>query len=207
VGGNLVHHPDKVSTPTVDLSTVKLLIKSVISTPGARFATFDLKDFYMGTPMARKEYMCIHIASIPKSIIDQYALADKAHKGLVLVKISKGMYGLPQVGILAFNQLKSHITTHDYDPCITVLMVRTTLVDGRSDYHIGNKLHGELLHIIIYTAIHLMTISLKNFLIIYPNEKLRQIWVDVMAMNHYLTGISIWSFLEHLMTLTILLRS
>jgi hypothetical protein len=48
VGGNLVHYPDKVSIPTADLSTVKLLLKSVISTPGARFATFDLKDFYLG---------------------------------------------------------------------------------------------------------------------------------------------------------------
>jgi hypothetical protein len=57
VGGNLVHYPDKVSTPTADLSTVKLLLKSVISTPSAHFATFDLKDFYLGTPMMRKEYM------------------------------------------------------------------------------------------------------------------------------------------------------
>jgi hypothetical protein len=61
--------------------------------------------------------MRIPLASIPKSIIDQYALADKAHKGLVLVEISKGMYGLPQAGILAFNQIKNHLTTHDYAPC------------------------------------------------------------------------------------------
>jgi hypothetical protein len=61
--------------------------------------------------------MRIPIASIPKSIIDQYALAEKAHKGLVLVEISNGMYGLPQAGILAFNQLKSHLANHDYTPC------------------------------------------------------------------------------------------
>jgi hypothetical protein len=61
--------------------------------------------------------MCIPLASIPQSIIDQYALADKAQKGLVLVEISKGMYGLPQSGILAFNQLKTHLATHDYAPC------------------------------------------------------------------------------------------
>jgi hypothetical protein len=33
VGGNLVQYPDKVSTPTVNLSTVKMLLNSVISTP------------------------------------------------------------------------------------------------------------------------------------------------------------------------------
>jgi hypothetical protein len=27
------------------------------------------------------------------------------------------MYGLPQAGILAFNQLKTHLTTHGYAPC------------------------------------------------------------------------------------------
>jgi hypothetical protein len=117
VGGNLVHYPDKVSTPAADLSTVKLLLNSVISTPGARFATFDLKDFYLGTPMMRKEYMRIPLTSIPQTMIDQYELLAKAHKGFVLVEISKGMYGLPQAGILAFNQLKSHLTTHGYAPC------------------------------------------------------------------------------------------
>jgi hypothetical protein len=54
VGGNLIHYPDKVSTPSADLTTVKILLNSVISTPHARFATFDLKDFYLGTPMVRK---------------------------------------------------------------------------------------------------------------------------------------------------------
>jgi hypothetical protein len=62
-----------------------LLLNSVISTPGARFITFDLKDFYLGTPMMRKEYMRIPLASIPQTIVDQYALLAKAHKGFVLV--------------------------------------------------------------------------------------------------------------------------
>jgi hypothetical protein len=117
VGGNLVNYPDKASTPTADLSTVKLLLNSVISTPGASFATFDPKDFYLGTSMASKEYMSTPLASIPQPIINQYALHDKAHKRLMLVEICKCMCGLPQAGILAFNQLKAHFATHDYAPC------------------------------------------------------------------------------------------
>jgi hypothetical protein len=35
----------------------------------------------------------------------------------VLLEISKGMYGLPQSGILTFNQLKTHLATHEYTPC------------------------------------------------------------------------------------------
>jgi hypothetical protein len=87
VGRNLVHYPDKVSTTTADLSIVKMLLNSVISTPGALFATFDLKDFYLGTPMKRKEYIRIPIASIPPSITEQYHLLDLVHNGFVLPEI------------------------------------------------------------------------------------------------------------------------
>jgi hypothetical protein len=45
VWGNLIDYPDKLITPSADLSTIKILLNSVISTPNARFATFDLKDF------------------------------------------------------------------------------------------------------------------------------------------------------------------
>ncbi len=37
VGGNLIDFPGNKSTPTADLLTAKLLIKSTISTPGAVF--------------------------------------------------------------------------------------------------------------------------------------------------------------------------
>jgi hypothetical protein len=116
-GGNLVHYPDKMRTPTADLSTVKMLLNSVISTPGALFTTFDLKDFYLGTPMTRMEYMRIPISSIPPSIIEQYHLLNLVHNGFVLVEISCGMYGLPQAGILAYDQLVRHLSTYGYSPC------------------------------------------------------------------------------------------
>jgi hypothetical protein len=41
-GGDRVHYPFDAGTPTADLLTVKLLINSVISTPGARFFTMDI---------------------------------------------------------------------------------------------------------------------------------------------------------------------
>jgi hypothetical protein len=94
-----------------------MLLNSVISTPGALFATLDLKDFYLGTPMKRKEKMRIPISSIPPSILEQYHLLDFVHNGFVLVEISCGMYGLPQAGILAYDQLVRHLSTHSYAPC------------------------------------------------------------------------------------------
>jgi hypothetical protein len=96
VGGNLIHYPVKVRTPSADFNTIKILLNSVISTPHARFTTFDLKDFYLSTPMARKEHMRIAITSIPQSIINQYHLLDLVHNGFILVEISRGMYAPPK---------------------------------------------------------------------------------------------------------------
>ena len=97
-GGDKVDYPGDVSTKTADLTTVKILLNSVISTPDARFMTCDLKDFYLGTPMERFEYMRIPLALIPQEIIDAYDLTPLIDKGFIYVEIRKGMYGLPQAG-------------------------------------------------------------------------------------------------------------
>jgi hypothetical protein len=125
VGGNLIHYQDKVSTPITDLSTVKMLLNIVIWTSHARFTTFDLNDFYLGTPMTRQEYMRIFINSIPQSIVYQYHLLDLVHNGFILIEISRGMYGLPQAGILSYNQLVAHLATHGYTPCTHTPGLRT----------------------------------------------------------------------------------
>jgi hypothetical protein len=116
VGGNLIQYPGNVSTPTADLSTTKCLINSTISTPGARFLTCDIKNFYLNTPMTQWEYMKLPLAQIPATIIAQYQLAELADNGWVYIEIRKGMYGLPQAGILAHTQLVRHLATHGYHP-------------------------------------------------------------------------------------------
>ncbi len=55
--------------------------------------------------MERYEYMAIPMADIPQTIIDQYNLQDLAVNGVVYVEIRKGMYGLPQAGRIANDQL------------------------------------------------------------------------------------------------------
>ena len=77
VGGDKVHYPGDVGTPTADLTLVKMHVNSVISTPGARYMTLDVKNFYLNTPMVRYEYVRIKIDDIPEEIILEYALRDK----------------------------------------------------------------------------------------------------------------------------------
>jgi hypothetical protein len=101
-GGNRVHYPGDACTPTADLLTIKLLLNIIISTPNATFMTMDIKDFYLNTPMARYEYMQLRIADMPEDVIAHYKLTDIAtHDGYIYCKIQKGMYGLPQAGIIA----------------------------------------------------------------------------------------------------------
>jgi Reverse transcriptase (RNA-dependent DNA polymerase) len=117
VGGDKVEYPGDVSTKTAGLITAKILINSVISTPDARFCAFDIKDFYLNTPMERYEYMRIPIHQIPQTIFEQYNLQEMVHNDHVYVEIRKGMYGLPQAGILANKKLLPHLAKHGYHPC------------------------------------------------------------------------------------------
>ncbi len=68
-GGDRVHYPFDASTPTADLLTVKLLINSMVSTPGARFFTIDIKNFYLCTPMMRYKYMRLKLSNMPDNVI------------------------------------------------------------------------------------------------------------------------------------------
>ena len=104
-----------LSTPTADLMTVKLLLNSVISTPGAKFVTLDIKDFYLNTPMEEPEFLRMKIEYFPQDVIDHYNLKDKVdEKGNLYVRVEKGMYGLPQAGKIANKLLEKRLKKFGY---------------------------------------------------------------------------------------------
>ena len=115
VGGNNINFPGDCGTPTCSMLTVKILLNSVVSTPGAKFMTIDIKDFYLMTPMPRPEYMRLKMDDMPEDIIELYNLRNIVNKdGYVFVKIQKGMYGLPQAGILAQELLEKRLNANGY---------------------------------------------------------------------------------------------
>ena len=79
VGGNLIDYPDSTSTPTADLTTIKCLVNSTLSTDNAKMMMADIKNFYLNTPMKRKEYMKIPLDLIPPEIIEEYHLVIENH--------------------------------------------------------------------------------------------------------------------------------
>jgi hypothetical protein len=63
--------------------------------------------------MLRYEYIQIKINDVPEEIIKQYNLREKVdNNGYVYIKVQKGMYGLPQAGILAQELLGQQLNKH-----------------------------------------------------------------------------------------------
>jgi hypothetical protein len=59
--------------------------------------------------------MRMKIKDLPEEIIKIYKLNNKAtSNGFIYIKIQKGMYGLPQAGILAQELLKKRLNKHGY---------------------------------------------------------------------------------------------
>jgi len=80
VGGDKVHYPGDVGTPTADLTLVKMHVNSVITTPGTRYMTLEVKNFYLNTPMERYKYVRIKLDNIPEEIIVEYNFAFKSYQ-------------------------------------------------------------------------------------------------------------------------------
>jgi hypothetical protein len=57
VGGDRLDYSGDVPTSTADITTFKILINSTLSTTDATMMMMDIKNYYLGTPLPRYEYM------------------------------------------------------------------------------------------------------------------------------------------------------
>eukprot|EP00804_Cyclotella_cryptica_P005371 CCRYP_017428-RA/>CCRYP_017428-RA protein AED:0.30 eAED:0.30 QI:0/0/0/1/1/1/2/0/492 len=90
VGGDRINYPSKVATPTADMITAKILFNSDISTPGTRFMTLDISNFYLMIPLKHPEYLRVKLRDIPEEIIHEYnlkSLADPDGSVYILVQL------------------------------------------------------------------------------------------------------------------------
>jgi hypothetical protein len=115
VSGNRINYLGKVATPTAEMLVAKMLFNSVISTKGARFMTMDISNFYLMTPIHRAKFIQIKLSDIPNEVIREYKLREKATKNRsIYIRAKRGMYGLPQAGLLANELLEKHLNKHGY---------------------------------------------------------------------------------------------
>ncbi len=91
------------------------MFDSIISTPGAKFMTIDIKDFYLMTPMDRYKYFRMKLDLFPQNIIDEYGLRDKMKTdGNVFCEVQRRMYRLPQAEIIAQEHLTKRLHKAGY---------------------------------------------------------------------------------------------
>jgi hypothetical protein len=60
--------------------------------------------------------MVINLSSLPQETIEKYDLIELSQDGKVYIEIQKGMYGLPQAGILANELLQRNLAKDGYRP-------------------------------------------------------------------------------------------
>jgi hypothetical protein len=116
VGGDRLDYSGDVATSTADITTFKILINSTLSTEDAVVMMMDIKNYYIGTPLPRFEYMKMLLSRFPEEIIQKYNLNTLAVDGWVYIEIRKGMYGLKQAGLLANQLLQTRLAPFRYYP-------------------------------------------------------------------------------------------
>ena len=103
--------------------------------------------------------MKIPITHIPDEIITEYSLRNKVHTDrAVYIKIQKGMYGLPQAGMLANKLWKRRLAKHGYyEGCHMWRPIDFTLVVD--DFGVGYENNEHALHLLQTTRQYYEAVS------------------------------------------------
>ena len=72
--------------------------------------------------MESEEYMKEKYKYFLHDIVEEYNLEKKVTSdGYVYIRILKSMYSLKQARLLAYNNLKTNLTPHGYEPIIVII--------------------------------------------------------------------------------------
>jgi hypothetical protein len=116
VGGARLDYFGDVATSTADITTFKILVNSTLSTEDAAMMMMEIKNYYLGTPLPRFEYMKLLLSRFLEEIIQKYNLNALAVDGWVYIEIRKSMYGLKQERLLANQLLQTRLAPFGYYP-------------------------------------------------------------------------------------------
>ena len=114
VAGSKICYPGDVGTPTGSLDLVRLIINSVLSHLNVSFVCFNLKNFYLQTPMELSEYVRIKPSDIPPEFNEEYNITQSVHNWWIYIEIIRGCYVLPQSDRLANDLLCTRLEKAGY---------------------------------------------------------------------------------------------
>jgi hypothetical protein len=116
VGGDKLDYFGDVATSTADITTFKIVINITLSTEDAATMMMDIRNYYLGTPLPRFEYMKMLLSRFPEEIIQKYNLIVQAVDGWVYIENRNGMYGLKQACLLDNPLLQTRSAPFGYYP-------------------------------------------------------------------------------------------
>ena len=120
VGGDKLDYSLDSGSPAASMLETKLLVNSVISDAkeGATFMSCELKDLFLCSAMDTGKYMQIPYKYFPEDIRIWCNLEEKLSRGYIYLRTKRGICGIKQASILAFEKLVKHLKTHVYYPVI-----------------------------------------------------------------------------------------
>jgi hypothetical protein len=86
VGGDRLDYSGDVATSTAEITTLKILINSTLSTEDAVMMMMNIKNYSLGTPLPRFEYMKMLLSRFPEEIIQKYNLNALSVDGWVYIE-------------------------------------------------------------------------------------------------------------------------
>ena len=114
-GRDRINYPGEMGTPTAKMLVEKNLFNSVFSRKNKHFMTMDIANSYLMTLLSCPEYIHVSIKDIPDEIICEYNLQSiVTEDGMIYIEANRGMYGLPQAGLLANKLLEKQLNKHGY---------------------------------------------------------------------------------------------
>jgi hypothetical protein len=165
VGSDILDYSGDSTNSTAEITTLKVLINSTLSTKDAATMVMYIKNYYLGTPLPQFEYMKMLLSRFPEERIQKYNLNALAVDGWVYIEIRKGMYGLKQAGLLANKLLQTRLAPFGYCPArhppgLWLHQTRpisfTLIVDDFTVKYVG-KQHAEHLRNTLLRTYELMT--------------------------------------------------
>ena len=73
------------------------------------------KYLYLNTPIDRSKYMSLKLSNPPKRMVQHYNIEEKATMDVYMyVEIKRGMYGLPQAGLIVQQLLEKRLNKKGY---------------------------------------------------------------------------------------------
>jgi hypothetical protein len=85
VGRDRLDYSVDVATSTAEITTFKILINITLSTKDTAMMMMDIKNYYLGTPLPRYEYMRMLLSRFPEEIVEKYNLQALAVDGWVYI--------------------------------------------------------------------------------------------------------------------------